>query len=54
MVFLPLGDSGRVDLIYMEDDGRVFRVQCKTGRLVKGAILFPTTSNYAASVPSHK
>lgn len=48
-VFIPFGDSGRIDLIYEEDDGRLVRVQCKTGRLWKGAIVFPTTSNYAAS-----
>jgi hypothetical protein len=48
-VFLPTGDSSRVDLIYMEEDGRVFRVQCKTGRLIRGAIVFPTSSMHAAS-----
>lgn len=48
-VFLPFGDSGRIDLIYEDDDGRLVRVQCKTARLVKGAIVFPTSSIHAPS-----
>jgi hypothetical protein len=42
-VLVPLGDHLRYDLVI--DDGGVFlRVQCKTGRLTKGAILFHTCS----------
>ncbi len=48
-VFIPFGDSDRIDLIYLDDDGRVVRVQCKTARLVKGAIVFPTSSIHAPS-----
>lgn len=40
-VLKPFGDSQRYDLV-IEHDGRFKRVQCKTGRLVQGAIEFPT------------
>ncbi len=48
-VWLPWGDSNRADLLIEEEDGGYWRVQCKTGRLVKGAILFPTSSFHAPS-----
>ncbi len=38
-VLLPLGDFQRYDLV-LDDGGRFLRVQCKTGRLSHGAILF--------------
>jgi hypothetical protein len=48
-VLLPMGDFQRYDLgIDLEtDDGRSLRVQCKNGRLRKGAIVF-----YPCSVDS--
>jgi PD-(D/E)XK endonuclease len=42
-VLLPLADYQRYDLVI--DDGGVFlRVQVKTGRLIKGAVVFPANS----------
>jgi hypothetical protein len=38
-VLLPLGDFQRYDLVIDEGAG-FLRVQCKTGRLMKGAIVF--------------
>jgi hypothetical protein len=38
-VLLPLGDFQRYDLV-IEEAGRFLRVQCKLGRLTKGAIVF--------------
>ena len=42
----PLGDNARYDLI-IDDGGRFFRVQVKTGRLVDGAIRFEAASSQA-------
>jgi hypothetical protein len=39
MVLVPLADYHRYDLAIDEGD-RFLRVQCKTGRLIKGAIVF--------------
>ena len=44
-VLKPFGDSQRYDLV-TERDGRFLRIQCKTGRLVDGAVSFPTCSSY--------
>src|SRR5690242_403337 len=38
-IWLPLGDHHRSDLV-IEEDGTFLRVQCKTGRLIGGAIQF--------------
>jgi hypothetical protein len=38
-ILLPLGDHQRYDLV-VEDEGVFLRVQCKTGRLIRGAIIF--------------
>ena len=48
-VWLPFGDSSRSDLVVEEEDGRLLRVQCKTGRIVRGALYFPTCSFVARS-----
>src|SRR5262249_16316917 len=45
-VLLPLGDYQRYDLV-VEDAGEFLRIQCKMGRLIKGAIVF-----YPCSVDS--
>lgn len=45
-VSMPFGENSRYDLI-IEDGVSLARVQCKTGRLRAGAILFPTCSSYA-------
>jgi hypothetical protein len=43
--FLPLGENTRSDLV-IDDGERLLRVQCKTGRLRNGAIVFNTASTY--------
>ena len=44
-VLKPIGDNRRYDLV-IERAGVFQRVQCKTGRLKNGAILFNTASTY--------
>lgn len=45
-VYLPFGENTRCDLI--ADDGmRLLRVQCRTGRLQMGSVVFRTCSSYA-------
>jgi PD-(D/E)XK endonuclease len=45
-VLLPFGENTRYDLVI--DNGTCLRkIQCKTGRLRDGAVLFPTCSSYA-------
>ena len=46
VVSIPFGDNARYDLV-VEIDGRLLRVQCKTGRLEGGAIVFPVSSSAA-------
>jgi extradiol dioxygenase family protein len=42
---MPLGENTRYDLV--TDDGRCLRkVQCKTGRLRQGAVIFAVCSHY--------
>jgi hypothetical protein len=43
-VCLPFGDNARYDLV-CERQGPLLRVQCKTGRLLAGAIVFPVSSS---------
>jgi PD-(D/E)XK endonuclease len=46
LLLVPFGENSRYDLVI--DDGlRLARVQCKTGRLRSGAVLFNTCSSYA-------
>jgi hypothetical protein len=44
-ILLPFGENTRYDLAIDEGD-RLSRVQCKTGRLHGGAVLFKTASTY--------
>ncbi len=44
-LYMPLGENTRCDLI-MESRGELVRIQCKTGRLRKGAVAFSLCSNY--------
>jgi hypothetical protein len=44
-VLLPFGENTRYDLA-IEADGSLHRVQCKTGRVKRGAISFRTASSY--------
>lgn len=46
-MYVPFGENTRVDLV-IEKDGRLLRVQCKTGRLRNGAVRFN-----ACSVSAH-
>jgi PD-(D/E)XK nuclease superfamily protein len=44
-ILVPFGENTRYDLVI--DDGRdLARVQCKTGRLRNGSVLFATCSTY--------
>jgi hypothetical protein len=44
-LYMPFGENTRCDLIV--DDGRsLTRVQCKTGRLRRGAVVFAVCSSY--------
>jgi hypothetical protein len=46
LIAVPFGENTRYDLV--ADDGvRLYRVQCKTGRLRDGAVRFVTASSYA-------
>jgi PD-(D/E)XK endonuclease len=44
-LYVPFGENTRCDLL-IEDGERISRVQCKTGRLRKGAVVFPVCSTY--------
>ena len=44
-VLAPFGENTRYDLA-IDDGSRLARVQCKTGRLRRGAIVFKTSSTY--------
>jgi hypothetical protein len=45
-LYVPFGENTRTDVVI--DDGRsLARVQCKTGRLRNGAVMFATASTYA-------
>jgi hypothetical protein len=45
-VSVPFGENTRYDLV-VDDRERLLRVQCKTGRLYDGVIVFRTASSYA-------
>jgi hypothetical protein len=45
-IYVPLGENTRVDLV-IEDGEQLARVQCKTGRLRRGAVRFAACSSYA-------
>ena len=45
-LYIPYGENTRCDLV-IERDGFLDRVQCKTGRLRKGAVTFAVCSSYA-------
>jgi hypothetical protein len=45
-VSVPFGENTRYDLV-IDDGRRLSRVQCKTGRLRLGTIVFATCSSYA-------
>ena len=47
-VSVPFGDSDRYDLI-VDDDGSLYRVQCKTGSWVNGTVRFNLYSSTTAS-----
>jgi len=44
-VLMPFGENTRYDLV-IDDGESLARVQCKTGRLLQGAITFRTSSTY--------
>jgi hypothetical protein len=46
IVLLPFGENTRYDLV-IDDGASLRRVQCKTGRLRNGAVVFRACSSYA-------
>ena len=44
-VLVPFGENTRYDLV-IDDGAKMARVQCKTGRLRKGAVIWSICSNY--------
>jgi hypothetical protein len=44
-VFMPFGENTRIDLI-SDNGSRLSRIQCKTGRLRNGSVVFRTCSTY--------
>lgn len=49
-VLTPFGDNQRYDLVF-ERDGKFFKVQSKTGRLSKGAIVFAASNQAGGGGP---
>jgi hypothetical protein len=45
-ISLPFGENTRYDLI-VDDGHRLLKVQCKTGRLSNGGVVFRPSSSYA-------
>jgi len=43
--YLPFGENTRCDVITY-DGRRLSRIQCKTGRLLNGSVVFRTSSSY--------
>lgn len=52
-VLLPFGGQRRYDLAY-EEDGRLVKVQCKTGRIRNGALWFRTHSVVRGSIRDYR
>jgi hypothetical protein len=44
VILVPFGDNQRYDLV-IDDGGKFIRVQCKTGRIKKNVLCFPTCSS---------
>ena len=45
VVLQPFGDNQRYDLV-IDEGGTLIRIQCKTGRVRNGVIIFKTCSNH--------
>jgi hypothetical protein len=43
-VLIPFGDNSRYDLV-VEENGRFTRIQCKTGKINRGAVVFAVASS---------
>jgi len=50
----PIGDNQRYDFVIDEGDGSFNRVQCKTGRILDGAVRFPTCSTRSSGAKAGK
>jgi hypothetical protein len=46
VISVPFGENARYDLV-VDDSRRLQRVQCKTGRLRRGAVVFNACSSYS-------
>jgi len=49
---MPFGDNQRYDMI-LDEDGKLYRCQCKTGRLLRGSVVFAVCSNNWWSGENH-
>jgi hypothetical protein len=52
-LLIPFSDFSRYDFVFEDEDGRFFRVQCKNGRLRKGAVTFFPCSADSRSQEGH-
>ena len=43
-VLLPFGNGQRYDMVAVDKDGRFLRIQCKTGHLESGCVVFRSAS----------
>lgn len=51
-VLLPFGNCARYDLAY-DEGGQLVRVQCKTGKVSKGRVVYNTVSLQRDNSPKH-
>jgi hypothetical protein len=51
-VLLPVNDDQRYDLV-IDEEGKFFRIQCKSARLIRGAVVFATCSRNLATGRRH-
>lgn len=54
-LLLPFGENSPYDLVLENREGKLFKIQVKTGRLRKGVVLFNCVSNHGhrKSPPTH-
>jgi hypothetical protein len=51
-VLLPVNDDQRYDLV-IDEERKFFRIQCKSARLIRGAVVFATCSRNLATGRRH-
>ena len=45
-VWRPWGENHRADMIVEDEDGQLYKIQCKTGRIERGNVIFRAESSY--------